>query len=230
MRTAHAPTRPSLLPSGGLADRLRAATRAEHRAAERSLLLRCFAHGATDRAVYRRLLSDLLPVYQRMEAAMQPGTIDPTLAAIWDPVLARSARLHRDLETLGGALAASAPALSYAAWIDELARTRPQQLVAHVYTRYLGDLSGGQILCHLLRSGLGADISVAFYQFDEEPASLKTALRARIDALAADEAQLDAWCEEARAVFRRNQAVFAALGPARLRDVARLTLSALWTA
>lgn len=218
------------LPRGGqpvgLADQLRAATRAEHRAAERRLLLRCFAHGAVDRAVYRQLLSDLRLVYERMEAAFAITTC-PALAAVWDPVLARVDRLARDLDSHGGAIAPSSPARRYADSIDDRARTQPMLLIAHVYTRYLGDLAGGQILRRLVLRGLGDSTSVECYQFDADPSELRIALRARIDAIPIDDPMATALCHEARRVFACNHALFTALGPARYRDVVRLTLAAL---
>ncbi|HYF72032.1 MAG TPA: biliverdin-producing heme oxygenase, partial [Nocardioides sp.] len=96
-------------------------------------------------------------------------------------------------------------------------------LVAHHYTRYLGDLSGGQAIGRILdRSfGLGGR-GVAFYAFPQipRPKPYKDAYRVRLDALGLSADQRDLVVAEVKEAFRLNQALVAELGE-RLASYAR---------
>jgi heme oxygenase (biliverdin-producing, ferredoxin) len=87
------------------------------------------------------------------------------------PELFRTAALESDVEQLAGAgWRESLPLLPaggrYAGRVAAAAANGSGRLVAHAYLRYLGDLSGGQIMKRLLAKslGLGAD-ALAFYDF-----------------------------------------------------------------
>ncbi len=88
---------------------------------------------------------------------------------------------------------------------------------AHAYTRYLGDLSGGQIIKRMLERhyGLSGD-GLAFYTFVEIPKSkpFKDVYRERLDALVLTPEQLDETVAEAKHAFRLNSDLFADLGAA----------------
>ena len=109
-------------------------------------------------------------------------------------------------------------ARAYAAHLRELADRDPALLVAHAYTRYLGDLSGGQILrgAAVRILGLTPDgPGLAFYDFPQIPDlnTCKADLRARPDALPLAPREITALVAEARDAFARNSAVFAELLP-----------------
>lgn len=88
---------------------------------------------------------------------------------------------------------------------------------AHAYTRYLGDLSGGQIIKRMLERhyGLSGD-GLAFYTFVEIPKSkpFKDVYRERLDGLVLTPEQLDETVAEAKHAFRLNSDLFADLGAA----------------
>jgi heme oxygenase len=102
----------------------------------------------------------------------------------------------------------------------------PGTLVAHAYVRYLGDLSGGQVLKRLLAEtlGLGPD-ALTFYDFGAEAdtAQQTASYLAAIDAAGRDfgprtEKVVGELVEEAAEAFRCNiavsEAVFEALNAA----------------
>ena len=101
------------------------------------------------------------------------------------------------------------PRLPTARGSSEAART-PYLLAAHHYTRYLGDLSGGQILARAVRSGFPERAldrgGLDFYRFEQiaAPVPWKRAYRERLDALPLDGGQDAAVLEEVRAAFRLN--------------------------
>ena len=109
--------------------------------------------GRATRAGYVMYLSNLLPVYQAMERLMSGGAASPAGNAFADPRLARAQALRRDLHALGedrgGAVLPEAAAYAAAVAASGVG------LVGHAYARYLGDLSGGQILKPFLARSLG---------------------------------------------------------------------------
>ncbi|HRD62616.1 MAG TPA: biliverdin-producing heme oxygenase, partial [Nocardioides sp.] len=95
--------------------------------------------------------------------------------------------------------------------------------VAHHYTRYLGDLSGGQAIGRILDRDfdLGGR-GIAFYAFASipKPKPYKDAYRARLDALGTTPAEKARIVSEVQEAFRLNRALFAELGE-RLPEYAR---------
>ena len=86
---------------------------------------------------------------------------------------------------------------------------------AHAYTRYLGDLSGGQVVKRMVQRHYGVpDEGVSFYDFPaiHRLKPFKDVYRERLDALPLDDERRAATVAEARVAFRLNQAVFAGLG------------------
>ncbi|MFN9859333.1 MAG: biliverdin-producing heme oxygenase, partial [Pseudanabaena sp.] len=68
----------------------------------------------------------------------------------------------------------------------------PVLLIAHSYTRYMGDLSGGQALKHIVRSALDLpdECGTTFYEFDQLPTleakkNFKDRYRQALDSLSA---------------------------------------------
>jgi heme oxygenase len=58
----------------------------------------------------------------------------------------------------------------------------PKKILAHLYVRHFGDLSGGQMIAKRV-PGAGK-----YYQFDGDPVEIKNTLRAKLDDSLADEA------------------------------------------
>ena len=206
-----------------LSARLRDGTRDAHRDAERGPFVRAFLRGRLSRATYRAYLGALWPVYAALEAGLERRREHPVAGPLALPTLYRAPALAADLRALFTATPADAPpvpaAVAYAAHLNALTDTDPARLVAHAYTRYLGDLSGGQILRGAAARLLGvADDGpgLAFYDFPAVPDlnACKADLRARLDALPLAPAGAAALVAEARGAFARSAAIFAELLPA----------------
>jgi heme oxygenase len=110
---------------------------------------------------------------------------------------------------------------SYARRITRVAVGEGTRLIGHAYARYLGDLSGGQILARLLGRSLGLGPgTLAFYDFPDIPDAdgFKAELRAALDWAAPLLADPEAVVDEALCAFRLNialsEAVEAAAAPA----------------
>jgi heme oxygenase len=148
-------------------DLVKERTRDLHTRAERTGIMRDLLRGHASRAGYILLLRNLLPVYQALEdgLARHAGTelIGP-LAAFR---LARGEAIAGDLAAFGAHDLPLLPsARAYAERVSAAAQGDGVRLIAHAYTRYLGDLSGGQILRRLLGQSLGLGGSqLNFYDF-----------------------------------------------------------------
>lgn len=220
------PTTAADAPSAGatLSAALRAGTRAEHEAAERSAFVEHLVTGRLDLAAYADLAAQQLAVYTALEAAGDRLRSAGTDAGLVFDELERVPAIEDDLAHLHGSgwrdRVRTLPATAaYVARLEAVAGTLPAY-AAHAYTRYLGDLSGGQVLQRMVQRHYGlADRGVAFYDFPQihRLKPFKDVYRERLDGLdlAADERA--AVVEEARVAFRLNRAMFADLGAVHVR-------------
>jgi heme oxygenase (biliverdin-producing, ferredoxin) len=203
----------------GLAAALRERTRLLHVRAERTGIVREVLAGRASRQGYALLLRNLLPAYARLEAGLEEHRLAPGVRAFAQPAVYRSHALAADLEVLCGADWRSALPLlpagaRYARQVGRAARGDGARLIAHAYTRYLGDLYGGQILRRLLaRSlGLGAQ-SLSFYDFPGigDAEAFRAGYRTALDRAALEIADCTAVIDEAARAFELNIAVSTAV-------------------
>lgn len=195
---------------------VRAASADDHRATESRGFITELMGGKLSLDDYTRYLAQFAWVYEALEArGIREG--DPI---VFDPELARLAAIESDLAALGAAdWRETHPALpataEYAAHLRSLADDDVRYL-AHHYTRYLGDLSGGQAIARLVARHYGATPEqLAFYRFDiaaeEGVVRYKRGYREAMNALALEPEQVDALIAEVRNSFRLNGAIFDAL-------------------
>ncbi|GAB3761952.1 heme oxygenase [Nocardioides ginsengisegetis] len=204
-------------PQPALSDAMREGSRLEHEEAEASPFVSDLVGGRARPAQYAAYLRRLRVVYAALEDAVRDRREHPAVAGVHDDALTRSDALEADLAhwAPGREPAVASPAAeAYCARI-EAARLRPHLLVAHHYTRYLGDLSGGRVLAQALRreyadQGLES-AGLAFYDFPEipKPVPYKRDYRDRLDALPLSDADRAEVVEEVRQAFRLNRDLFA---------------------
>lgn len=200
-----------------LAHRLREATRTWHHRAERAGVMAQLLSGQLPRPGYVRLLRNLQAIYAALEPALARHAQRPPLDAITMGGLARDAALRSDLSLLHGAgwhdeLDVVPEAASYAHRLHDIDRLDPTRLAAHAYVRYLGDLSGGQVLARVVSERLGLDdpMALRFYDFGSaaDVARQARALRAGLDAMPLTTDQADAVVDEACDAFARHCRLF----------------------
>ncbi|MEU9985487.1 biliverdin-producing heme oxygenase [Streptomyces sp. NPDC048045] len=201
---------------------IRTASHEQHVEAETSTFMSDLVGGRLGVAAYARYTEQLWFVYEALEAASGHLAADAVAGPFIRPELLRLPALERDLAHLRGpgwrsGLSALPATRAYADRIRECAERWPGGYVAHHYTRYLGDLSGGQIIraraertWGFARKGDG----VRFYVFEEipNPAAFKRDYRERLDGVAADELEQQRIVTECKKAFALNTAVFRALG------------------
>jgi heme oxygenase (biliverdin-producing, ferredoxin) len=193
----------------GLPQRLREETRDLHHAAERSGVMAALLAGRLPRAGYLVLLHNLQPIYVALEAALQTNAAEPWLAGLDLAGLQRGAALAADLSG-SETVAAAVPTRAYADRLHALAARRDPALLAHAYTRCLGDLHGGQILRRVVREAYPG-MGTAFHDFGspEQVLALRDNVRAVLAAAPAGAA--DPIVAEARWSFTQHIAIFEAL-------------------
>lgn len=200
--------------------RLRLATRKAHARAEKSAFIQGFLRGVVSVENYFLLLRDLHAIYDAMELAQRSLTQHPVVGPLVFSELFRAPSLERDLNFFGGPewpseTEPSAAAQRYVARIEEVASGCPNLLAGHLYTRYLGDLSGGRILARIAANSLGlTGPGLEFYDFPEIPsiAEFKALYRSRLDHIGTlSEVVQQAVVEEANLAFRLNVEVFETL-------------------
>ena len=193
---------------------LREGSAAEPREAESSSFMSELLAGRVNAAGYAEYLTRLRHVYAALEGAARRLAADPIAAEVIDPRLERLAAIDADLAFWGGPADIDSPATrAYVARIEEISGSGAT-FVAHHYTRYLGDLSGGQAIGRILTRTFDLDgDGVAFYAFPEipKPKPYKDAYRARLDALPLREADRAGVLAEVKTVFGLNGALFVEL-------------------
>lgn len=201
--------------------RLRAETAAHHRRAEASPFVDDLLAGRLPLAGYAALAGQHWFVYDALERVAGDWAGHGLVGPFLDPRLQRLPHLERDLAFLFGAdwhqrLAPLPATRRYVARIEQVGRADPAGFLAHHYTRYLGDVSGGQAIAATLRRryGLVDGHGTAFYRFEHvrSPGAAREDYRARLDAAPLRPVQQRALIAEARAAYRCNTELFADLG------------------
>ncbi|MFD5079384.1 heme oxygenase (biliverdin-producing) [Streptomyces sp. NPDC058371] len=201
---------------------IRTASHEQHTEAETSTFMSDLLGGRLGVDAYARYTEQLWFVYEALEADTERLASDPLAGPFLRPELLRRAALERDLAHLRGAdwrstLTALPATRAYADRVADCARSWPGGYLAHHYTRYLGDLSGGQIIRDkaertwgFARKGDG----VRFYVFEgiSNPAAFKRSYRELLDDLPADDLEKQRIITECKHAFALNTAVFHALG------------------
>lgn len=201
---------------------IRVASHEQHTEAETSTFMSDLLGGRLGVDAYTRYTEQLWFVYRALEDAAGSLREDPVAGPFIQPELMRVAEIERDLAHLLGpdwreGVAALPATEAYAARVAQCAAEWPGGYVAHHYTRYLGDLSGGQIIRDkaertwgFARKGDG----VRFYVFADisNPAAFKRTYRELLDAIAADDLEKQRIVDECKRAFDFNGAVFRELG------------------
>lgn len=182
---------------------------AEHTAAEQSTFISDLLAGRVSAHGYSEYLLRLRLVYAALEDAMRDRRDDPMVAAVYDPALERLEAIDADLAhwSPNGARGVDSPAATaYGARLAAL--TWGGELVAHHYTRYLGDLSGGRVIHKALARTFGLrGTGLAFYEFPVRSKPYKDAYRARLDALRPGANEIDRIVDEVKLAFGFNRAL-----------------------
>ncbi|MFC8394689.1 heme oxygenase (biliverdin-producing) [Streptomyces sp. NPDC057238] len=201
---------------------IRTASHEQHMEAETSTFMSDLLGGRLGVDAYARYTEQLWFVYEALESEARGLASDPVAGPFVQPELFRLPSLERDLAHLRGpdwrsSLTALPATQTYTARVTECARAWPSGYVAHHYTRYLGDLSGGQIIRDKAEKTWGfarKGDGVRFYVFEEisNPAAFKRGYRELLDSVPVDDLEKQRIVAECKRAFALNTDVFRALG------------------
>jgi heme oxygenase len=208
-----------------LAQRLREGSQTSHTLAENTAFMKCFLKGVVELEPFKKLTADLYFLYSALEEEMARHQDHPVVGPMVFGELLRTAKIEEDLAYYYGdnwrdLIQATPAGAHYVSRIREVSRSNPALLLAHAYVRYMGDLSGGQGLRHIVRSALNLppDKGTGLHEFDALPTveakrDFKIRYREALNALPVDEALIQALIDEANLAFALNRDVFHELEP-----------------
>lgn len=152
-----------------------------HRNAERQKFVKTLMGGNIEPKVYAEFLYNQYVAYNILEVcAMAEGVLNDL------PDIRRAPKILEDFQELWGKDAEPPkPKPSIQKYVDHIMSIKedPEKLMAHIYTRHMGDLSGGQMIKKRI-PGEGR-----LYMFTD-PDNLKTAIRSKLNDNMADEAKI----------------------------------------
>lgn len=203
----------------GLAALLREQTRFVHEQAENTPFMGRLMAGELPVSAYAALAVQNYAIYEALELAGEQWRPDPVAGSFVLDELLRVPQLERDLAFLLGpdwrrqAQEMRLPATDrYVAHIRRVCSDWAAGFVAHHYVRYLGDLSGGQIIRRSLERHYGeiGHLGASFYAFDriEKIKPFRDRYRVLLDQAAFAAVDRERLVAEAILAFELNRAVF----------------------
>lgn len=201
--------------------RLKSGTATIHDEVEHTDFMVDLMEGRLDARAYALLLTQYEVIYEALEQKSRDFSDDPVFAPFHDAHLERHDRIRSDLRGLaspavpglaGADLPVTRSAVTYA---DHLGRLEhPEQVIAHHYTRYLGDLSGGQAIGALMGRHYSLPThTLSMWDFSESGKTkpYKDAYRHRLDEVASTGGTEQLVIDETMTAFTLNGDLLAEL-------------------
>ncbi len=201
---------------------LRERTRTIHGDAEGATFMSDLMSGKGSREDYIALVVQHYYIYEALEAVAEDMAGDPVASAFITPQLTRIPALVADLDFLLGTdwRSFSSPLPSTIRYVERIREVSGWAggFIAHHYTRYLGDLSGGQHIYKVMQKRFGFETNgIGFYLFDQiaDPTAFKDTYRLQLDAVDWDEEERERVIDEVMTAYRLNTEVFHDLSAAK---------------
>lgn len=202
-----------------LSEVLAAGTREIHEKAENTQFVKDFLRGNICKEIFKIGVVALYYTYTALEEEIERNKDHPKFAPLYFPAeLHRHDALVRDLEYFYGPewesqIRCSEATKHYVERIHQVGQEDPVLLVAHAYTRYMGDLSGGQILKKVAQRALKLPPTgegLEFYRFEgiHSAKAFKQLYRSRMNELELDMETKKRLVDEAVKAFHFNIEVF----------------------
>nr|YP_009397866.1 Heme oxygenase [Sonderella linearis]ARW67052.1 Heme oxygenase [Sonderella linearis] len=222
--------------STNLAQQLREGTTKSHSMAENVSFVKSFLGGVVDKNSYRKLVGNLFFIYQAIEEEIEKNKNHYAVKSIYFPELYRKESLITDLIYYYGdnwvnEVNPSSATKIYVNRIHQVGYNNPQLLIAHAYTRYIGDLSGGQILKKIAQSAmqLPDNSGTAFYDFSSisDEKLFKDMYRISLNSIPFNSIEIEQIIAEANTAFSLNMKVFQELNSNLIKIMLMLLLSSI---
>lgn len=201
-------------------EELKSHTASAHEHAEQAGFVTELLAGRMEASQVAAMLLQNYVIYRALESALEVNA-DPRLAPFADPALMRVPALQKDLavhygddwerKLAAGQLHVTPGAKAYADELHELGPGSTTYLMAHHYVRYLGDLSGGQIISALVQRHYGINPEgLNFYAFDSigKIKPYKDSYRRHLDEAEFSDTEKQEILHHAETAFETNRQVF----------------------
>ncbi|XP_026158443.1 heme oxygenase [Mastacembelus armatus] len=218
METEKTQTTAAQMTDRDLSEQIKKVTKENHVRAENTELMLSFQKGQVTLGQYKFLLCSLYEIYQALEEALDRNSNHPAVAPIYFPAeLARVESIEKDLQYFYGTdwrekIVVPRATKRYSHRLRQIGKENPEFLVAHAYTRYLGDLSGGQVLGRIAQKSMGLKNGegLSFFSFPgvSSPHLFKQLYRSRMNSVELTEEERNGVLEEAVRAFEFNIQVF----------------------
>jgi heme oxygenase len=220
MTASTAPHEVSTVPAEPFAARLRAQTQGAHTRAESADFMSNLMGGAGSVADYAALMRQYYFIYDALERVGETFRADAEGRAFVNDVLLRREAIAADLAFFEGpgwreSLVALDATVAYVERLESVASRSSAEFVAHHYLRYLGDLSGGQIIRVMVQRHYAIpDEGLNFLAFPlvPKPKPFKDGYRAALESAAWTPAERDAFIAEVDVAYGLNFDLFTELG------------------
>jgi heme oxygenase len=207
---------------------LRERSRSAHSTSEHAGFMADLVSGAGTRDDYVAPVAQHWFIYAALEEATERMRVDPVASVFLSDKLTRLPAIEADLDFLIGSdwrdtVVPLPTTQAYVSRIRRVAATWPGGFVAHHYTRYLGDLSGGQFIGRLMKRRFGFETNgIGFYLFGDiaDPEEFKNVYRDKLDAAPWDDAEKERVIDEVLVAYRFNTELFEDLARAKAAQTA----------
>ena len=222
--------------SSNLAGKLRVGTQKSHTAAENVGFMKCFVKGVVDKDCFAKFLSNLYFVYSALESGIKNYKEHPVIGVMYFPELNRRDALVKDMEFYygnqwQGQIKPSPATQIYLQRLHQLVTQAPELLIGHTYTRYMGDLSGGQMLQAVAQSGLKLQgfQGTSFYNFEQisDKKAFKDKYRTALNSVPVDDVTAEKIVAEANYAFQLNMQMVQELEGSLIKAIGQVMFNTL---
>ena len=198
-----------------LSDLLKQKTSSIHQELESSTFVQQLFTGKLSSTEYYTYIKSLYDVYILLEEKILFDKETKFIRPIYFPELSRVSTIHKDINYLESIIDHSKiynyTLDSVRAYLKLIANASSHQLIAHCYVRYMGDLSGGQMLKKVVQKYYANDSEqgINFYTFSiDNITAFKINYKEKMNSIKLSKIEQEEVLEEAEKAFFCNLCLF----------------------
>ncbi len=164
-------------------EELKKQTEQSHSDAEQTEFMQSLFKGNLPIDSYVKYLTILMYVYDTLEITVRDNLDDDLIGMFFDERLERSWKISADLGNLKKVITFNSKLTDHVnEYMVMIGNASSVELLAHHYIRYLGDISGGQILKRILQQSYGlSEAQMSFYDFDLDIKQYRDSYKAKLN-------------------------------------------------